>query len=592
MSKRPISLLALLLFPALAAAQAPTIFFLDLTSGPNSGGENGNGTILTIYGKNFGSTQGSSTVTVGGHAVAAYLQWGASAPGEENIQKISVAIGSTAATGNVVVTTSAGSSNGIAFTVRSGNIDCVSTTGSDSNNGQFSSDPTSRSGTKGCWATIVNAKNNLAAGDIAYVENGVSQTSDDDGNTGIAVYLSNGGTSGNPKALLAYPGASVTIGLTSKQRAFYANSGSGVTYWIFEGFTVRASDEAFNLNDSTFMWIIGNDVSCPPGASDTACILGDSSGSNNLHFLGNYIHDTGTGGCSSDCHTYHALYISTNGHSWEAGWNTIVPDPSSTGTAGCRAIEIYSTGGADEYDIHIHDNIIHNVICDGIDFSQVNPDGTDTMGGQGSVEAYNNIIYHAGTAVPNSGESNYSCIQVGAQSAHTNPVQIYNNTLYDCGSRGNSDSGMLSFHDSNIKIKLTNNIIRPIVAGSFQEPWFTANSTPACTNSSGSNNLWYGDGTPPCGTTFTSNLNVDPQFVDPVTARNFHLSSSSSPAIGAGSNISTLLFDLDGISRPTNPADGVYEFFSGVLPAGAPFPAIFAKLRAQAQKGQHERSTL
>jgi hypothetical protein len=583
--KRWILGLMISLVGSLAFAQAPTIFFLDLTSGPNSGGENGNGTILTIYGKNFGSTQGSSTVTVGGHAVAAYLQWAVSAPGEENTQKISVAIGSSAATGNVLVTTSAGTSNGITFTVRSGNIDCVSTSGSDSNNGQFSSDPTSRSGTKGCWLTMRKAKNTMAAGDISYVENGESQTANENGNAAMYLPGVGSGSSGSPIALLAYPGASATIGTTSLERAFYLDSTN--TEWVIAGFTIQAQVEAFNINGATYLWVEGNDVECPTGASDDACIIG---GQNNMYFYGNYIHNTGNGGCSGDCRTYHPMYDSnTNAGTWVAAWNTIVPDPSQTGTGGCKGIEVYSSGGGDQSDVHIHDNIIHDVICDGIDIVAVNPDSTDTMGGQGSVEAYNNIIYRVGTTVPNSGDSDYACFEIGESSAHTNPVEIYNNTMYDCGSRGNTDSGGISIHDSNPKIHFRNNIFR--MTGT--EPYFTPNSFTyhaPCTQSSGSNNLWYGAGSPPCTTLFNPSVNSDPQFVDPVTARNFHLQAANSPPVGAGTSISTLVYDFDGLIRPSPPSMGVYEFASGGSAPPAPAIAIFALYRGQDEIRQRRKT--
>src|SRR5579872_1205465 len=80
-----------------AAGTPPTIFFTDLQSGPNTGGESNNGTILTIYGKNFGTTAG--TVTIGGGAVAKVYQWGVpSFEPKTNLQKISVAIGAAAKT--------------------------------------------------------------------------------------------------------------------------------------------------------------------------------------------------------------------------------------------------------------------------------------------------------------------------------------------------------------------------------------------------------------------------------------------------------------------------------------------------------------
>src|SRR5581483_6567635 len=133
--------LGVLAVPCLVHAQTPPphIFFTDLTSGPNTGGENNNGTILTIYGNFFGingaGCGSTTTVTVGGGAVAAYIgqcptQW-------LWYQKISVAIGPNAATGNVVVRVNGVDSNGVPFTVRSGNIRCISPTGNDANSGNF-----------------------------------------------------------------------------------------------------------------------------------------------------------------------------------------------------------------------------------------------------------------------------------------------------------------------------------------------------------------------------------------------------------------------------------------------------------------------
>ncbi len=62
-----------LLFSAVslfAQVPQPQIFFSDLESGPNVGGQGGNGAFVTIWGKGFGATQGTSSVTVGGGAAA------------------------------------------------------------------------------------------------------------------------------------------------------------------------------------------------------------------------------------------------------------------------------------------------------------------------------------------------------------------------------------------------------------------------------------------------------------------------------------------------------------------------------------------
>jgi len=65
----------------------------------------------------------------------------------------------------VVNVPNVGSSNGLLFTVRAGNIFFVATTGNDANTGSLGSP----------WKTIPHAKNTIAAGDITYIENGVSK---------------------------------------------------------------------------------------------------------------------------------------------------------------------------------------------------------------------------------------------------------------------------------------------------------------------------------------------------------------------------------------------------------------------------------
>jgi len=52
--------------PCLPAQSPPRIFFSDLESGPNTGGQNNKGVWVTIWGKGFGAERGRSTVTIGG----------------------------------------------------------------------------------------------------------------------------------------------------------------------------------------------------------------------------------------------------------------------------------------------------------------------------------------------------------------------------------------------------------------------------------------------------------------------------------------------------------------------------------------------
>jgi hypothetical protein len=80
---------------------APSIASLNPTSGPV-------GTSVTITGANFGSTQGSSSVTFNGTTAT---------PGSWTANSIVVPVPTGAATGNVVVTVNALPSNGVIFTV-------------------------------------------------------------------------------------------------------------------------------------------------------------------------------------------------------------------------------------------------------------------------------------------------------------------------------------------------------------------------------------------------------------------------------------------------------------------------------------------
>lgn len=535
-------LLLLLLISSGAFAQAPKLFFTDLTVGPNSGGETVSGfsgAYVTLYGNNFGTTQGASTVTLNGAQSVRVVSWGSTYLW---YQKIVVQLGSSSASGNFQVTTSAGSSNTLPFTVATGHIYFVATTGNDSSGtGSFASP----------WRTIPKAKNSINPGDIAYVENGVTQTAIDDYNSGLAITSQCSSTA--PCALVVYPGAAATIGSNTPQFGLRNPQLNGQTAndWVIAGFTVTGSGSAMDLWHDDGYRIVGNEMFCPEGAGQAACFHTDTL--TNTKFLGNYVHNVGDQNGSID-KFYHAVYFTTNTTGVEAAWNLVVPNPNGVTTSGgCRAIQFFSTGGSDQFDLHVHDNTIHDAICDGINFSTVNPTN-------GTVEAYNNVVYHVGTGPdPANGGSNYTCIYANTSQASTGTVQIYNNTLYDCGARvnsgGTSDTGAIG---AGMNVNLRNNIVS--LTGS--EVYYEPSAGASCTNLSGSNNLWFGAGT--VTTCTTANINSsDPKFTSTST-KDFHLQSSS-PAKDAGVTISSLLTDHDGLTRPQGAAYdiGAYEFSSG-----------------------------
>jgi len=502
---------------ALAVAQAPSIFFSDLTSGPNTGGE-GNGSIVTLYGKRFGATQGGSTVTVGSGTVATYKLW--------TDTKIAVAIGSAATTGNIVVHTSAGDSNPMPFTVRSGNIFFVSTSGNDGNTGSFGAP----------WRTIVRAKNSIAAGDIAYIMNGVSQTTVDD--HGAALDVASAGAPGRPKALLAYPGAVVTIGdVNGPEFAIRtpAISGGPFSFWTIAGFILRGNNQAIDLVNMSNWRIVANDMSCPKGNGPAGCFATETS--NNLAVLGNNVHDSGAVGSQK---VYHSIYFSTDSNHIEVAWNVVANNNS------CRGIQFHSTGGNNQFDLIVHDNLIHGQVCDGINFATIDPS-------KGPVQAYNNVIYHVGVGPdPPDGESNYTCIYspglTNAGQVGSGTAEVFNNTLYDCGSQNADPSaaGAISVQAGSPNFRLRNNIV--VAKSGTGETYFpTGPHGQDFSLLSGSNNLFFGAGSAPAP--FTASVNADPLFVS-VSTPDFHLRATS-PAIGKGVNTGLLSTpaDFDGVFR-------------------------------------------
>jgi hypothetical protein len=523
---------SLLLAALPGLAQTPTIFFTDLTSGPASGGENGGGAYVTVYGNFFGASQGS--VVIGGVTASNYKVWG---PPWLWYQKLTFQVPNNVPQGatTIQVNTANGKSNSIPFTVRPGNIYCVSPAGADSSSGRFPSS---------CWKSIPQAKSSMAAGDITYLENGVSQPSTDDYNASLAI--STGGSAASPIALVAYPGATASIGSDSMPYGVRTPQVSGSKdFWIIAGLTLRGQD-ALDLAYNTGWRVIGNDLSCPQGSGQSACLHTDTN--TNLSVYGNYVHNVGDQAGAIDKY-FHAVYFTTNtNHVW-VGWNEVAPNPQkSTVSGGCRAIQFYSTGGSDQFDLHVFSNLVHDAICDGINFATVDAS-------KGPVEAYNNVVYHVGTGPdPGNGSSNYSCVLAGSSGSPSAAVQLYNNTFYDCGPRKTSDAGAIA---PDTPIQARDNIVYALAGESYINP------NAPISGLTGSNNLWYGASSAPGST--SGNVTANPLFVNP-SAFDFGLQLNS-PALRAGINTG-LTTDFLGATRLA----GVYDIGARTNGSGVATP--------------------
>lgn len=555
-----------------AHAQTPQIFFTDLDSGPNSGGENaGNfsGAYITIYGNFFGASQGASTVTWNGQdclrvvpATGSYSGWGAPYLW---YQKILVQLGSScsAGTGNFVVTVKGKPSNGLAFTVRPGNIYCVSTTGNDKNTGKFP---------KSCWATIPKASYKMAAGDITYVENGVNQVVRTDYDAYSTIGTS--GAPGRPIALVVYPGATSTIGSATGAVPYALRTPNigGFHFWTVAGFTIRSNNIGIEISGgSSDFRVIAMDASCPTaiGAFQGGCM---DTGLTTTHiaYLGNYVHDNAQVRPGSSTKGFHNMYFSTDSNHVVAAWNLIDGDTGQNKCNGgpcnaCRGIQFHSSpaggggpsdaSGHDQYDLHVHDNVIRNTHCDGINFATVDPS-------KGPVEAYNNVLYHVGTGVLTGDQSSFACIYFAGilnnGPAPAGIAEVYNNTCYDFGA-ANKDSnsgGFAVFQSGTLKVDFRNNLVYAL-PGQF---YISPSSMSHTGGYSGSNNLFFGAGAGP--SVFSANKNSDPKLVN-ARSGDLHLLPGS-PAVDAGATVN-LATDHDGVSRPQGAGYdiGAYELSPG-----------------------------
>jgi hypothetical protein len=554
-----------------AQTQPPQIFFSDLDSAPNSGGESVSGfagAYVTLYGNFFGASQGSSTVTWNGQnclrvlgSTGSYNGWGSS---YFWYQKIIVQLGSgcTPGTGNFVVTVNGKASNGLSFTVRStGKIFFVAATGNDGNAGTAASP----------FRTIPRCKTMLNAGDTCYIENGVVANTVD--NFDATLELESGGTAGNPIAFVAYPGATATLGNSGISYGLRVpNINVSANYVTIAGLFFSPSGEAMDAASSTNWRVIGNNFQCPNANGQEGCFTTHEL--TTIKFLGNENTNTGVVAASKQ---QHGVYFSSDTNHVEAAWNYIHDNRS------CRAMQFHSSplggGGAsdptghDQFDLSVHDNLIHDDPCDGINFATIDPS-------KGKVEAYNNVIYHVGIGpAPQDGDSgDYSCIYL-AYITNTGPVgtgtvEVYNNTLSDCGSHvasfANNGSFMINGGVTGLNIRIRNNVMYQLGSEPFGNGggW---NSTYV----SGSNNIFRSTGSVGAPSFTTGNLTSDPLFLN-LALNNFRLQSGS-PAIDAGVAVNSSNTynnfmpwngnpsDNDGVSRPQGSAYdiGAFEFFTG-----------------------------
>lgn len=510
------------------APGAPKIYYTDIVTGPNTGGENNLGAYLTIFGKGFGTTQGTSQVTINNAPVAAVKQW------TEN--KVTVQPGPSATSGVISITvgTHSYSDPAITFTVVPGKIFFVSITGSDSS-GQAGNinRPFRRVNT-------VFDSSRFGPGDHVVVRGGTwSDIYEKYGSFFSIVHK--GGTAAAPMVIMGHPTETVLLNHTTQTRGIHSFNTPG--HFVIANFHMNAGGRGLGIGlapGTTNVRVVNNEIyGFFENSGGSAVIAGSGK---QYRILGNRVHDNG------GSKLYHALYfdgrdtVGGGANDIEIAYNHIHHQ------TGGRGIQIYGDTGTLINNVRVHHNLIHDVALDGIIF------GRDSGAG---FQAYNNVVYRTAVASLRGPTTDIGisggCIRF--DSPHLVAV-VYNNTFADCAVDEEPESGGIRFQKA-VQVKLVNNI----VSGKY---YVNVGTMPTTFESS--HNLWFGKGAAP--TWDIHPVLGDPRFVNP-SAGDFRLRASSSAIDRGSSSVKDVVgTDFDGVARPQGVGYdvGAFEFMRPTQP--------------------------
>lgn len=600
--KRIILFVIVLLCASSAFAAAPKCLLQDVTSGPATGGEGGNGIYLTIVGINFGSSQGSSTITINGTAPAQVFNWGTPDRTGER-QKIQVQIAAaTTGTGVINITTSGGSCSNLPFTVRSGKIwfvgsaidnttptSCATMQAANSYATPWGVTSTNVANTNGLYSTYrtpFTYLNCMSAGDDLVFLNGFSYTYyDGRGFSGSLTFADvTSVTQSTPLSVQARPGATAILGGGETQINGVSSQGN-VSYGTISGMTLIGA--GVSSNSAIYAWngfrTVGNTLECPTceGQVGGGFESGDPTGSaaGNEILGNNIVHVADSVGGPSN-KQFHCVYVYGNG--FEFAYNKISQSSCYNGFQ----INLDLSIGASN--VTIHDNDIADANGSGINLATINP-------AAGRIDVFNNLIHHTGIQRASDGGSddphNGIAVKGSGTGSGAGTLNIYSNTLFDTASilntfaSGENESGCYQFVNAqtNVAISFKDNIcyVPAYTNSGNYNVYFAADgsNTPSIT---GSNNLFYSVTTPAStapATTYGSITN--PLFINstPCTPgciwTNYELQTTS-PAIGGGVQVgpvqsplgtsnTILTWDFQNDTRPATPSIGFMENVTGTL---------------------------
>lgn len=517
--------------PGVATPKAPVIFFADLESGPNTGGQNNLGAFITLYGEGFGAMREDSIVTIGSHEVAHYVSWGENNAAARSLDMIVVQPGSQISTGSIVVTVGGRPSNPLPFTVRSGQIYFVipdAPNADDANPGTYTAP----------FKTLYRPRQVMEAGDIVYIRGGNFGTADPQHLGWDAVLFvfpetDANGTNERPIAYIGYPGEPPVLGGDPPMRRGILVDGA-INHYIFANLRFTHHAGMLELSGNGHR-IIGN--YSVDGIFSNSGVIGISGNSAHYAIYGNFMRNNGEPGEKLNGSAFYLQGFGTNADI-DFGWNQIQEQ------RGARAIQLYGHDDGDRIEnIRIHDNLLtgselNNITLGGSDGN------TEVLG---TIYVYNNLI--VGSGDPG--------LRINDPQA---TIVVQNNTFYGNGSPGFDGNAQIYVQRAGTgRITLQNNIV---YADTGQTYFLFEQGVDAMVFMAANNNLVFNAG--PCPQWVANCRNADPLFVQPVAA-DFHLQANS-PAIDAGiqTNINV---DYAGISRPQGGAYdiGAFEYVTDTV---------------------------
>ena len=518
---------------------SPVLFYSDITSGPNYGGQNNKGVFVTVWGKNFGSERNESVVTVGGNNVDNYPVWSDS--------MVCFQLGSNAKTGDIILTTPLGSSNPIPFTVRSGSIYFITPEGSGTGDYEDPCSPYDfvehlRSGEKGVTGYFIGGE---------YTE----QYAIKNWHANFCLSDDYSGAPGLENAFIAYPGEVVRIETSSTSGAdrnnfrLHTNPAKYIVVAKLKCYSLKGS-----IHAHTGWRIINNNINAIHELSGSGAISTGGYQDPTPHHI--YIYGNEISGGTSGNKLDHAIYPGSGVNYLYVGWNYIHDN---------------NFGAGPMISLNCNDSFEHKLVSQHVYFHSniidVSTFPSRAMGvfetGLGSeVTYYNNLI------ICSEDTSNYSTFY--AMSAN---VKYYNNTLYSSG--GTNLAASFSFYSSVVyghqyapeSIEIKNNIVYSNSKADYYIRVSGIAPMPIVQS-----NLFFNIQSPRDDDKYLldeGRIISDPLFVD-IQKNDFRLKNGS-PAKYKAQVINLVTMDLDGVQRHIPPSLGAYEIQNSFISSPAEF---------------------